>query len=165
MNIGQLVDASWGKQGTDWMMLLFHTLVRRKAPCVVGEIGMRGGVSTAAWLIACRDYGGKVYSMDIERNETALASLEEFGLTGLTFIHGDSKEAEFPEPLDILFIDGDHTYEGVSIDRKRHGAMVKPGGVILYHDTVSEPAVGLYVRERGIADIPIGMGLGIEVLA
>ena len=163
MNIGNLVNAAWGKQSTDWMMLLFHSLVRKKAPCVVGEIGFRGGVSAAAWGIACRDYGGKVYSMDIERNDEALAQIHEWGLP-VEFIHGDSKETDFPEDLDILFIDGDHSAEGVRIDRERHGARVRPGGVILYHDTVSEPPVGVYVRERGIHDIPLGAGLAVEVV-
>ena len=165
MNIGQLTDAAWGKQSTDWMLLLFHTLVRRKAPCVVGETGFRGGISAAAWALACRDWGGRVYSMDIEPCEAGRASLEALGLAQWhTFIHGDSRVAEFPEKLDILFIDGDHTAEGVANDRERFGAMMNPGGIILYHDTVSEPDVGEYVRAKGIADIPLGAGLGIEVL-
>jgi predicted O-methyltransferase YrrM len=36
--------------------------------------------------------------------------------------------------LDLLFIDGDHSYEGVRADLKAYGSLVKPGGFILLHD-------------------------------
>lgn len=36
--------------------------------------------------------------------------------------------------LDLLFIDGDHTYEGVSKDFWVYGPLVRPGGLIALHD-------------------------------
>lgn len=36
--------------------------------------------------------------------------------------------------LDLLFIDGDHTYEGVKDDFNRYSKYVKPGGLIVLHD-------------------------------
>lgn len=38
------------------------------------------------------------------------------------------------EPLDFLFIDGDHTYDGVRQDFEQYGPLVRPGGVIGFHD-------------------------------
>jgi predicted O-methyltransferase YrrM len=38
------------------------------------------------------------------------------------------------QPIDFLFIDGDHTYEGVRTDFAAYGPMVRPGGVIAFHD-------------------------------
>jgi len=38
------------------------------------------------------------------------------------------------EPLDLLFIDGDHTYAGVTQDMEMYGPLVRPGGVIAFHD-------------------------------
>lgn len=36
--------------------------------------------------------------------------------------------------VDVLFIDGDHTYEGVKIDFERYSPMVRKGGLIVFHD-------------------------------
>jgi cephalosporin hydroxylase len=38
--------------------------------------------------------------------------------------------------LDYLFIDGDHTYEGVKKDFELYSPFVKKGGVIIFHDIV-----------------------------
>jgi predicted O-methyltransferase YrrM len=37
---------------------------------------------------------------------------------------------------DILFVDGDHSYEGVRADFKLYGPLVRPGGLIAFHDIV-----------------------------
>jgi cephalosporin hydroxylase len=43
----------------------------------------------------------------------------------------------FPEPfIDFLFIDGDHTYEGVKNDWEMYSPFVKKRGLICFHDTV-----------------------------
>ena len=36
--------------------------------------------------------------------------------------------------LDLLFIDGDHTYDGVKRDFETYSTLVHPGGVIAFHD-------------------------------
>jgi predicted O-methyltransferase YrrM len=38
------------------------------------------------------------------------------------------------EPLDFLFIDGDHSYEGVRRDVAEYGALLRPGGLMALHD-------------------------------
>ena len=40
------------------------------------------------------------------------------------------------EKVDFLFIDGDHTYEGVSMDFHNYKQLVKSGGIIAFHDIV-----------------------------
>jgi cephalosporin hydroxylase len=37
-------------------------------------------------------------------------------------------------PVDFLFIDGDHSYEGVKRDFEPWGPLVRPGGIIAFHD-------------------------------
>ncbi len=37
-------------------------------------------------------------------------------------------------PLDLLFIDGDHTYEGVRSDFEMYSPLVVEGGMIAFHD-------------------------------
>ena len=43
----------------------------------------------------------------------------------------DSLNGEF---LDLLFIDGDHSYEGVKLDYMKYKELVSPGGYICFHD-------------------------------
>jgi len=36
----------------------------------------------------------------------------------------------------VLFPDGDHSYEGVKRDFEMYSPLVRPGGIIAFHDTV-----------------------------
>ncbi len=36
--------------------------------------------------------------------------------------------------IDFLFIDGDHTYEGVRKDWEMYSPLVRPGGLVVFHD-------------------------------
>ncbi len=46
------------------------------------------------------------------------------------------------ERLDFCFIDGDHTYEGVKKDFEMYSQIVKPDGVIAFHDIALPPETG-----------------------
>jgi len=43
------------------------------------------------------------------------------------------------EPLDFLFIDGEHTYEGVKQDVEAYSPFVTAGGLVVFHDMASHP--------------------------
>lgn len=50
--------------------------------------------------------------------------------------------------IDFLFIDGDHSYEGVKADYERYSPLVKVGGLVGFHDTAEhDPAQRCHVRE------------------
>jgi predicted O-methyltransferase YrrM len=49
------------------------------------------------------------------------------------------KEVLGGQPLDYLFIDGDHTYDGVRSDFEMYGPLVRSGGVIALHDIAEHP--------------------------
>lgn len=102
------------------------------------EIGVRTGISTAAFLLGVEKNGGHVYSVD--NNADCIAAVGSH--PQWTFIHESSFNAEklksqIPATLDILFIDGDHTYEGVKQDLANYASMVKSGGRIILHDVCS----------------------------
>jgi predicted O-methyltransferase YrrM len=40
--------------------------------------------------------------------------------------------------VDFLFIDGDHSYEGVKKDFEMYSPLVKKGGIIVFHDIVPD---------------------------
>lgn len=44
------------------------------------------------------------------------------------------------EPVDFAFIDGDHTYEGVKRDWNDYAPLVRPGGLVAFHDILPQPA-------------------------
>lgn len=43
------------------------------------------------------------------------------------------------EGVDFLFIDGDHTYEGVKTDFELYAPLVSSGGIIAFHDIIDQP--------------------------
>jgi len=45
------------------------------------------------------------------------------------------------EELDFLFIDGDHTYEGVRRDFEMYSPLVRSGGIVAFHDIVPHDRV------------------------
>ena len=48
----------------------------------------------------------------------------------------DFKNTEFKEKMDFIFIDGGHTYSVVKNDSEKSFEMLKPNGIILWHDYV-----------------------------
>jgi cephalosporin hydroxylase len=62
-------------------------------------------------------------------------------------IRGDSRDPKTLErvrsllrghPLDLLFIDGDHSYVGVKADFSNFSPLVGTGGLIVFHDIVRD---------------------------
>ncbi len=75
--------------------------------------------------------------------------------------------------IDFLFIDGDHTYEGVAKDFTSYSSFVREGGIIAFHDIRSpEPTYGVprlwsELKQRHSYKeflIPGGVNMGIGVL-
>jgi predicted O-methyltransferase YrrM len=67
----------------------------------------------------------------------------------LSLMPADSHDPETLEALrrvlgsaeiDLLFIDGDHTYQGVRRDYEMYSPLVRPGGVVAFHDVLPHPA-------------------------
>lgn len=50
------------------------------------------------------------------------------------FIQGDSTKLDFDREIDVLFIDGNHTYEGCKGDIDNWYPHMAKGGVMLFHD-------------------------------
>ena len=49
--------------------------------------------------------------------------------------------------IDLLFIDGDHSYEGVKLDFELYSKLVSPKGVIIIHDTDAQYEESLVISE------------------
>lgn len=95
------------------------------------EVGVKHGKSLA---FARRYFKGKVYGIDIKDRADKLDENYDFGDT--IFIDLSSNEAapHWNEKIDVLFIDGDHSYQGVKDDWNNFSPFVKKGGVVVFHD-------------------------------
>jgi predicted O-methyltransferase YrrM len=50
------------------------------------------------------------------------------------------------QSIDFLFIDGDHTYDGVKQDFERYAPLVRKGGIVAFHDIVThDPEINCHV--------------------
>jgi hypothetical protein len=94
------------------------------------EIGVRSGCSTSALLAGIEEHGGHLYSVDI--NDCQVFR----GHPDWTFYCADSIKDEAIKKLlandyEVLFIDGDHTFEGAMSDLESFGPRAKR---IFIHD-------------------------------
>jgi len=97
------------------------------------ELGVREGHSTACWLyhVAGR---GQVWGVDLEWLLPPRSRLNP--------IVGNDLDpdvfAQTPDVVDLLFIDSSHAYDHTRQELAMYGPKVRPGGVIVLHDTQNE---------------------------
>lgn len=144
---------------------LFGLIRQMKARKVV-EIGrFKGG--TTLIMAAALDSKGRLWSIDIGHKESYLNpnrswdamledALDAYGLSNVEIIVGDSRTLDLPfsGELDLVMIDGNHSYEGVRSDFERFGSRVRVGGAVLFDDATGdgifpshEDTVGRLVEE------------------
>ncbi len=131
-------------------------VVERERPSTVLEVGTANG-GTLFLLSRCAPADATLVSIDMEGGPFGGGYppwrgrlYETFAEDGqaIHLIRGDSHSPDTARrvdgllrgrPLDLLFIDGDHSYEGASRDLELYGPMVREGGVIALHDIVPGP--------------------------
>ena len=100
------------------------------------ELGVRGGNSTSAFLAGTEHSGGEVWSVDI-----AEPDVPEYwrALPNWHLLVADDQSQEAvafcPDNVDVLFIDTSHYYEHTLTELRLYAGKVRPGGVVLLHDT------------------------------
>lgn len=137
------------------------------APQRMLEIGTANGGSLFALMRVCEP-DAHVISVDLPHGEFGggypvwkVPVYKAFARSGqrLDLLRGDShspstlgavKELLRGQPLDFLFIDGDHSYEGVRRDFESYRTLVRPGGLIAFHDiTPPRPDVSREMYDPG----------------
>ena len=129
-------------------------IVEEKNPEVIVDLGVDYGYSTFCFGLP---EIGKIYGIDsFEGDEhTSIRNTyqlveekkNELGMNNITLIKGyfDDIASTWNEKIDILHIDGFHTYEAVKNDYETWNKFVKDDGVILFHDTcVFDRNFGVY---------------------
>lgn len=120
-------------------------IVNRKNPDIVVDLGVDYGYSTFCFALP---QIGKIYGIDSFEGD-AMAGYKntydyvrekrkELGLKNVIFVKGffGLIARKWDKPIDILHIDGYHTYQAVKNDYDTWSKFVKEDGVILFHDTI-----------------------------
>lgn len=135
-----------------------YRMVKRENPKKILEIGLGPGASTVATILAAKD-------LLLEKNEIVLTTIdinppvktiervEELLHPGDAWIliYGDSSEVmnTFNDRFDYIYIDGDHSEEGVFRDAQAAYPILAKDGVIIFDDA-------------GAPEFTVGVNAGIK---
>lgn len=134
----------------------------------VAEIGSYIGASACCFGVAMKNHmvgggDGRVYCIDTWQNdamtEGSRDTWQEFMVNTancreyIVPIRGFSTDvvedvASHTGSLDLLFIDGDHSYEGVKADWEAYGRFLRPGAIVVFHDCGWAEGVQRVIREE-----------------
>jgi len=113
-------------------------IVKSMAPINYLEIGIHCGSAFTLLGSLC---SGKKLGVDIKLPWPQECMEEIEKVAGAHLLMGDSpltstfdKVVEFCPQYDLIFIDGDHTYEGVKKDFEMYRGLLSPNGIIVFHD-------------------------------
>jgi len=135
--------------------------IRKLRPRYIVEVGTAGGGTMLLWLRVAHPEA-KIVTIDLPGGRFGGGSsplrvplFRRLGLPGQTIhlIRGDSHDPATLEltrqylagnAADFLFIDADHTPEGVRADYSMYSPLVRPGGIIGFHDIgITNPVYGV----------------------
>ncbi len=135
----------------------FLEIAKKIEPKNVLEVGTAHGGNLFLLTKIAHD-GGKIISIDLPGGEFGggyfarkkrLYNNFVTGAQKMFLIRGDSHSQNSlnevvknlgGEKVDVLFIDGDHTYNGVKSDFEMYSPLVRPGGIIAMHDIGKTPS-------------------------
>ena len=143
-------------------IIKFLKLIKKIEPKIILEIGTAMG-GTLFLLSRISDFKATLISVDLlngkiggDKKSTFFRNFAQ-NRQKIRIIKGDShklstfqniKKILKNRKVDLLFIDGDHTYSGVKEDFEKYKVLVKNGGLICLHDIVPGP----YDNVGGVPD-------------
>ena len=155
-------------------------------PRIILEIGTASGGTSLIWSYIA---GERVITCDLNDMSHQAPLFTRLPPPGsncrVTLLSGNSHDPAFKarvaetlkgEQVDFLFIDGDHTEQGVTADYNDYREFVRPGGLIAFHDIVENQPLPinqvyhLWKRLKPVAEVeefvddPKQCGFGIGVL-
>jgi predicted O-methyltransferase YrrM len=142
-------------------LIPFLERARALRPRCICEIGTSAGGTLYA-LTRIAESDAVIVSVDLTiplATRSARARLARPGHRVIS-LEGDShdeatraavNEAVGRQPIDVLFIDGDHSYNGVRADFELYSSLVRPGGIIALHDVNEDFATRHGVQTASIS--------------
>lgn len=132
--VAEASRASQGKAELDWLLHFVHRTLKG-APKFVLELGVHRGYSLEVWQKAWPLAAVLGVDIDVspleDQTESCLEGDSHDWVTKATVQYWLS---DSDQGLDFLFIDGDHTFEGVKQDYEMYSPLVRSGGVVAFHD-------------------------------
>jgi predicted O-methyltransferase YrrM len=137
-------EAPWTAAQKEGELMPFLDRVAALAPRRVCEIGAaRAGTLFLLTRVAADD--AVIVSIDLDLPLHLRRARARLGRATqrVVALEGDSHDSQVQtravdalggEPLDVLLIDGDHSYDGVRADFELYSPLVRPGGLIAFHD-------------------------------
>ncbi len=167
----------------------FLALLADDPPQVVVEIGSDAGGTLWAW----QQLPGVRRVVGVDQPHAGFSSGAALNEHGCEVVYGDSHDPKTlgalkellgwddlnydtnMEPVDLLFIDGDHRYEGVKQDFEMYSPLVHDAGMVAFHDIChhpNHPDVGVdllwrhlggdgAVKDEIVTDPPTWGGIGV----
>jgi cephalosporin hydroxylase len=141
------------------------TLLQGLKPGRLCEIGGRAGGSLALFAHVAQP-SARLLSIDLGYKPGQDAALRALAVSSqsVTCLAADSHAPETVRAvsdwlggteLDFLFIDGDHTFDGVAADLAMYGPFVRDGGLVAFHDIVPDSrSRGGPVTSSDAGDVP-----------
>jgi predicted O-methyltransferase YrrM len=173
---------------------LLYGLTRSLKPEVCVEIGSARGKSACYVGLALRENGrGRLYAIDphaptdwndsesVDTFNVIRQNLERVDVREhVEIVRKTSEEAvrDWKVPIDLLFIDGDHSYDGVRRDWELFSPFLSEFGVAAFHDTtwavgqegwVDDGRLGVHrlldeLRQEGYPLITINRDYGVTLV-
>lgn len=119
-------------------------LVSNLNPQIMLEIGCADGGTLFAWTQICTEVYGITFDNELGTvDANGLHVYFDKRTFGAMVYYGDSHDQSALDwiteqldgrELDLLHIDGDHTYRGVSLDWDMYSPLVRQDGLVLIHD-------------------------------
>lgn len=127
-------------------LLRFHAFLRSRSPRAICEIGTASGghfymlsqsLPSLTTLIGVDlNVGNRAFLRLLARNDLNVHLIT--GDSSSTRVRTAVERVVKGQGLDLLFIDGDHTYSGVRSDYLNYRGLVRDGGLISFHDIVKD---------------------------
>lgn len=162
----EIIETPWSYQGRGHYAIIrpsqkrselkkLAEIVAEKNPKTIMEIGTHRGGTLWVWS-RIADQAEQIISLDLRfgefgggyhpnRQRLYRSFVADRPKTEMTLMQMDSHQQETlnnvlallnGRPVDFLFIDGDHTYEGVKRDFELYSPLVSEGGIVAFHDLI-----------------------------
>jgi hypothetical protein len=127
------------------LIKLLETIFQNQPTYVGAEIGIDFADTTGCLLRHCLKLSC-LYAIDPYPNRDDRAGRTKVLLDGFNdrckFYRDKSENvADLLPQLDFVFVDGDHSYEGVKIDLEKYVPKIKAGGLLIGHDWMTSNTI------------------------
>ena len=159
MSVGSLLDFVFGQPIAPWQLRSeiqrLVEIVEARKPRTVVEIGTASGGTLFLWTRVVHPAGG-IISLDLPAGAFGggyptwkMPLYRSFAIPGqeIHLLRVDSHKQESvgqvksilgERSIDFLFIDGDHTYDGIKQDFDLYSPLLAPTGLMAFHDIATE---------------------------